>query len=184
MKEKYPYTVRSFFVSTWALPAATLFFSAFQWLYGRTSVLSLEGLQQGHTPGDVVPHQPLTLIYHPLNTHTHTHTYSMQSALSVNARKWASHWWWFLTVNHCHSDRETKKMHICGTENEVEVELTKHILYSFIDIDGPCSAVHEWHSSLYVYSDQTLHFPKWSQWWVSSPTLRYHTKVEVWYVDL
>lgn len=73
MKEKYPYTVRSFFVSTWALPAATLFFSAFQWLYGRTSVLSLEGLQQGHTPGDVVPHQPLTLIYHPLNTHTHTH---------------------------------------------------------------------------------------------------------------
>lgn len=163
MKENHPYTVRGFFVSTWALPAANLLVfgllmaligqprNDMKWVFfggaggawrhaanGRTSVLNLGGLQQGHTlcTGDahytnwaiVVPHQRLTLIYHPLSTHT----YSMQSALNVNARKWASHWWWFLTVNHGHNDRETEKMHICGTENEVEVELTKHMLYTFI----------------------------------------------------
>lgn len=37
-----------------------------------------------------------------------------------------------LMMVHGHNDRETEKMHICGTENEVEVELTKHMLYTFI----------------------------------------------------
>lgn len=209
MKENHPYTVRGFFVSTWALPAANLlvfgllmdligqprndmklvFFGVGgAWRHaanGRTSVLNLGGLQQGLTlcTGDahytnwaiVVPHQRLTLIYHPLSTHT----YSMQSALNVNARKWASHWWWFMATM---TERQRKCIFVAQKMRWRWSSQSTCCIHSF-DSDSPCSTVHKWHSSLYVYNDQTFHLPKWSQWWVFSPTQRYHSKVEVWYVN-
>ena len=43
----------------------------------------------------------------------------------------------YFTVNHENHKKETKKIHISGTENNVfigEVEVTKHVLYTFIHI--------------------------------------------------
>lgn len=63
-----------------------------------------------------------------------------------------------------------------------EVEVTKHILYTFIHSDSPCSISHEWHCSVYM-SNWLFHLPKWWRWWVWSPRLEHQTG-EVWYLNI